>query len=118
MILTVSSVWKAPYELYAHSTLAASVGFTLEQIETLVAGQIPDGLNDDEVLAQGFTHHLVSTHTVDDVIYLATRQAFGEQGLVEMLVLIGCYLNVCALLNAFAVPAPQAKLKTKKEELQ
>src|SRR6202167_3635930 len=103
VILAVGSVWKAPYKLYAHSAVAAKVGLTKEQIDSLVSGQIPYGLNEDELLAQGFTYHLVSEHTVNGVSYAAAREVFGDQGLVEMLVLIGCYLSVCALLNAFAV---------------
>jgi 4-carboxymuconolactone decarboxylase len=114
VILTVGSVWKAPYELYAHSAVAAKVGLTKEQIDSLVSGQIPYGLNEDELLAQGFTYHLVSEHTVNGESYAAAREVFGDQGLVEMLVLIGCYLSVCALLNAFAVPAPKAMLKTRR----
>ena len=60
VILTVGSVWKAPYELYAHSAVAAKVGLTTEQIDSLVSGQIPYGLSEDELAAQGFTYQLVS----------------------------------------------------------
>ena len=118
VILTVGSVWKAPYELYAHSAVASKVGLTKEQIDSLVSGQIPYGLNEDELLAQGFTYHLVSEHTVNGVSYAAAREVFGDQGLVEMLVLIGCYLSVCALLNTFAVPAPKAMPKTNNEDAE
>jgi 4-carboxymuconolactone decarboxylase len=33
-------------------------------------------------------------------------QAFGEEGLVDMIYLIGIYLVTCALLNGFEIPAP------------
>lgn len=36
------------------------------------------------------------------------EQAFGQEGLVDMIYLIGIYLLTCAILNAFEVPAPQA----------
>jgi len=81
-------------------------------------GRIGYGLNEDELLAHEFTYHIVSEHTVNGVSYAAAREVFGDQGLVEMLVLIGCYLSVCALLNAFAVPAPKAMPKTNKEDAQ
>jgi hypothetical protein len=32
-----------------------------------------------------------------------------------MLVLIGCYLSVCALLNAFTVPVPDTRPTTHEE---
>ena len=66
--------------------------------------------------AQRFTYQLVSKHIVGGDIYTAAREAFGDQGLVEMLVLIGCYLSVCALLKAFAVPVPEARPTTHVED--
>ena len=109
VILTVGSVWKAPYELYAHSAAAANAGFTANQIASLAAGRSPEGLREEELAAQRFTHQLVSEHAIDDDIYAAAQGVFGDKGLVEMLVLIGCYLSVCALLNAFAVPVPKER---------
>jgi len=49
-------------------------------------------------------------------IYGAAQAVFGDQGLVEILVLIGCYLSVCALLKAFAVPVPEARPTTHVED--
>ena len=118
VILTVGSVWKAPYELYAHSAIAANAGFTAKQIASLAAGRSPEGLREEELAAQRFTHQLVSEHAIDDDIYAAAQGVFGDEGLVEMLVLIGCYLSVCALLNAFAVPVPKARPTIHEEAAQ
>jgi len=115
VILTVGSVWKAPYELYAHSAVAAKVGLSAQQIEALAAGRSPDGLSEDESVAQRFTYQLVSEHAVDGEIYGAAHKVLGDQGLVEMLVLIGCYLSVCALLKAFVIPEPEAQTTTHEE---
>src|SRR6202453_3382176 len=65
VILTVGSVWNAPYELYAHSAVAAKVGLTVQQIDSLVSGHNPDGLSEGELAAQRFTWQLVSEHAVD-----------------------------------------------------
>ena len=43
VILTVGSVWKAPYELYAHSAIAANAGFTAKRIASLADGRSPEG---------------------------------------------------------------------------
>ena len=45
---------------------------------------------------------------VEDELYRTAAGHFGEKGLVDMVVLAGCYHMVCSLLNAFAVPAPRA----------
>src|ERR1700678_163629 len=109
VILTVGSVWKAPYEIYAHSAAAAKLGLSAGHIEALAAGHTADGLTEEELVAQRFTCQLISEHVMDDDTYAEAREAFGDRGLVEMLTLIGCYLSVCALLNAFAVPVPDAR---------
>jgi hypothetical protein len=33
--------------------------------------------------------------------------AFGHEGWVDMVMLIGLYLTTCAIINAFEVPAPE-----------
>ncbi len=116
VILTVGSVWQASYELYAHSAVAAKAGLTSTQIEALVAGRNGEGLSEDEVAAQRFTHQLTSKHVVDDETYAVAYEAFGDRGLMDMVTLIGCYLTVCALLNAFIVPVPRIQTTARLEE--
>ena len=38
--------------------------------------------------------------------YLRAAREFGEAGIQDMVVLIGLYLTVCAIVNAFEVPVP------------
>ena len=111
VILSVGSVWKAAYELYAHAAVAKAAGITPQQVEALAVGQQPERLTADEKLAQAFTLELVSTHAVSSHTYAAARESFGDRGLVKMVTLIGCYLSVCALLNAFQIPAPETPHK-------
>jgi 4-carboxymuconolactone decarboxylase len=44
---------------------------------------------------------------VDAALYSAAERAFGHRGLVEITYLTGAYHTVCALLNAFEIPAPR-----------
>ena len=105
VILSVGSVWRAPYELYAHAAVAAKAGLSPEQIAALAAGR-PAELDGRERAAQRFTLQLAAERAVDDQTYAAATAAWGDRGVFEMVVLIGCYLSVCAMLNAFAVPVP------------
>ena len=108
VILSVGSVWKAPYELYAHAAVGAKAGLSAEQVDALAAGRPADGLDGPERVAQRFTLQLVATHAVDEQAYAEARAALGDRGVFEMVMLIGCYLTVCGLLNTFAVPVPGA----------
>jgi 4-carboxymuconolactone decarboxylase len=106
VILTVGGVWNSPYELYAHSAEARKVGLPEEAIQALASGESPKGLTSNELMAHRFARQLSAERRVDDDLYRKAKQAFGEEGLVDMIYLIGIYLVTCALLNGFAIPAP------------
>ncbi len=106
IILTVGSVWKSPYELYAHSAAARKAGLPEETIQKLVAGNSSDDLSAEEKIAQRYVKQLSTEHRVDMALYRDAEQAFGKQGLVDLINLVGAYHTVCALLNAFEIPAP------------
>ncbi len=107
VILTVGSVWKAPYELYAHAAVARTAGLPEDAIQELAKGVVANGLAEDEQLAQQFTKQLALERTVSQDLFDQARTVFGVRGVVDMVVLAGCYETVCSLLNTFAVPAPQ-----------
>jgi 4-carboxymuconolactone decarboxylase len=106
VILTVGAVWNSPYELYAHSKEARKVGLPEEAIQALTSGESPAGLTSNEFVAHRFARQLSAERRVDDDLYRKSKQAFGEEGLVDMIYLIGIYLVTCALLNGFEIPAP------------
>jgi len=106
VILTVGAAWHAAYELYAHTAVAEKAGFDEETIRALVAGQQPATLSVEESVAYDFTHRLAATHQIDAELYERAIVAFGEKGVVDMIVLAGQYMTISGLLNTFAVPAP------------
>lgn len=106
VILTVGSVWEAPYELYAHAAVARTAGLLEEAIQKLVKGEFATGLSKEELLAQQFTKELALERTVSQEVFDQAKVVFGVRGVVDMVFLAGCYETVCSLLNTFAVPAP------------
>lgn len=110
-ILTVGAVWEAPYELYAHKAVARKAGFASMQIEALAQGHPISGLRDEEHAAQQFVHALVAGHQVGNEEYKAAQEAFGDRGVVELLLLVGCYLTICAVLCACRIPVPAEAAK-------
>src|SRR6201987_452842 len=97
VILAVGAVWKSDYELYAHTAAAREAGISEDAIRTLVIGGLPDDLSDQEKIAQRYARQLSAEHP------------FGQQGLVDITYLTGIYHIVCALLNAFEIPAPSSE---------
>lgn len=104
--LSVGAVWKSAYELYAHSAAGRKAGLPDEAVRELAAGGCPDELTPQEKLAHQFTRQLITGYRVDDAVFREAGQELGKQGLMDLTYLIGWYLTVCALLNAFDVPAP------------
>jgi 4-carboxymuconolactone decarboxylase len=106
VILTVGVAWDAPYEIYAHVAVARTVGLSETVIEGLRTGSV-EGFTGAELAAHRFTAELVREHRVADATYAAAEAAFGRDGVLDMVHLIGMYLATSALLNAFEVPAPE-----------
>ena len=106
VILSVGSVWKAPYELYAHQAVARKAALSEKTIQSLTAGETCEELSHEEQLAQQFTLQLTEKHSVDEAVFANAYSAFRGKGLVDMIALAGCYMLVCSLLIAFDIPAP------------
>jgi 4-carboxymuconolactone decarboxylase len=106
VILTVGAVWRADYELYAHSAAARHVGLPEADITTLVSGGMPEGLTEPEKIAHRLARQLTTSHHVDDQLYRDAEKAFGAKGISEIAMLTGIYHTVCGILNVFDVPAP------------
>ena len=106
IILAIGAVWRSAYELYAHAAAARKAGLAEAAIQTLVAGGLPEDLSEVEKIAQRYARQLTVEHRVDEILYREAEQAFGRRGLMDIAHLAGAYYTVCALLNAFEVPAP------------
>ncbi len=107
VILTVGAVWKCEYERYAHTAVARKAGFTEEVVSALAEGRDVEGLSTTERLAQRVTWQLTAEYRLSPELYAEAVSALGAQGIVDLILLAGCYQTVSSLLNAFQVPVPQ-----------
>ena len=107
VILTVGAAWRCDYERYAHGAVARQTGFGDAAIEALNAGQASDELRPEERVAQRFTLTLARDHHVDEALFAEARTHFADRGIVDMIMLAGCYDLISMLLNAFNVPVPE-----------
>ena len=106
VIIVLGAVYRADYELYAHTSVARTAGLADEHVAALAAGDIPEGLGAHEKLAARLTHALATRHRVDDGLYREAESAFGAKGLFDIAAVMGVYHTVCTMLNLFEVPAP------------
>jgi len=106
VILTVGAVWQAPYELYAHCAVARQVGLSDEEVRTLSDGGRPKSLTDAETVAHRVARALSIEHRLDEALYREAEALLGAEGIMATVILTGIYHIVCAILNAFEIPAP------------
>ncbi|MEQ8710764.1 MAG: carboxymuconolactone decarboxylase family protein [Rhodospirillales bacterium] len=105
-ILAVGAAFQANYEWYAHAPLAVKAGIAEAQLATLKAGDMPDGLGEDEQLAVRLARELVFDRRATEATMNAVISCLGEPATVELVVLIGYYSLLCMTLNAFDVDVP------------
>jgi 4-carboxymuconolactone decarboxylase len=112
VILTVGAAWQAPYELYAHRAVGRHVGLSDDEVRTLAEGELPPDLSDTETVAHRLARALTLEHRLDDVLYSEAEKLLGATGIMDAVVLTGIYHTVCAILNAFEIPAPSSLADT------
>jgi 4-carboxymuconolactone decarboxylase len=106
VILTVGAAWRSPYELYAHCAVGRHVGLSDDEVRTLAEGRLPMDLNNQETIAHRIALALSVDHHISDSLYAEADKLLGAKGIMDTVVLIGIYHTVCAILNAFEIPAP------------
>ena len=105
-ILVTGACFNSRYELYAHEHVAESTGLSLATIAAIAAGQRPVDLTADEAVAYDVAATLAGGKQLAGSTYQAGLDAFGQDGMGELVYLIGGYCLVSVLLNAFDMSVP------------
>lgn len=109
-ILTVGAAFGARYELYAHEITGAEVGIGSDQMAALVAGVRPATLNAEEAIAHDVARVLADGRILPSATYARAVDLLGQEGVGELVFLIGSYCLIAVVLNAFDVPVPGANV--------
>jgi alkylhydroperoxidase family enzyme len=106
VILVTAAKFGARYEIYGHEYFAQRAGLAEQKIATVVAGERPADLTHDESVAYDMAAALNRGGPLAETTYRAALSAFGEQGLAEVVFLVGCFSMVGVTLNAFDASVP------------
>ncbi|MDA7947768.1 MAG: hypothetical protein MPJ78_09870 [Hyphomicrobiaceae bacterium] len=108
-ILMVAARWRANYEWYAHAPIAEREELDRNVIAAVKEGEIPEDAPNDVRTVCSFVSELVHTRRVSDDTYAQTRDMIGEQGLVELIAVVGYYSLIAGLLNTFEIGVPEGE---------
>lgn len=105
-ILIVARHWNAQVEWWAHHPLALKAGLAPEIAEAIAHRRAPAFVNGDEELVWRLTRELMDTKRVSDATYADAKQMFGENGVIELIAILGNYFAVALVLNTFEIEPP------------
>jgi 4-carboxymuconolactone decarboxylase len=106
-IITTAKFWRAQYEWYAHAPLAEKAGVPSAAVEAIRRGETPNFGKDDEALVYQTCTELFKTRRLSDTSFNKAVAVLGENGLVEVVAIIGYYTLIGNTLNVFQVAVPE-----------
>ena len=106
VILMTAREWAQNYEWNAHYPIAIDEGFSPEMARAVAEGRRPEGMVDEEKILYDFCMELQHNHGVSDATYERAVSRFGEQGVVEIVSLMGYYTMLSMISNTSRAPLP------------
>ncbi len=104
-ILVLARYWTAQYEWDIHKGEALKAGLDPTIIDAIAAHQQPHFALSDEQVVYDFAVALNENHHVPDDIYHMAVETLSEQGVVELVGLLGYYTLISMTLNVFEIDA-------------
>ncbi len=105
-ICLIGRHFKAQFEFYAHARLAREAGLSADIVEAIRVRATPPFTRDVEKVVYDFVTEYLDTNRVATPNYERAIDAFGEQGVVDLVGVCGYYMLVSMTLNVFEVPLP------------
>lgn len=106
-ILITAREWSSQYEWFAHHRLAMAAGLPAAVAADLAQGKRPEGMTDDQRIVYDFCTEMHRIRFGSDTSFAATKQRFGEQGVIDLIAVSGYYVAVSMTLNTARVGLPE-----------
>jgi 4-carboxymuconolactone decarboxylase len=100
-ILSVAGGLRCEFERLAHEPAAIAAGLTRDQVDAVLAGQVPGGLSDDEALITRLARVMTADRTLADADYESGVTALGRERLAGLTWLVGYYAALALSLAVF-----------------
>jgi 4-carboxymuconolactone decarboxylase len=107
-ILSVAGVLRSDFERLAHEPAARALGLSQQQIDSVLAGQIPGDLPADEATAGRLARAMADDRTLSDEDYADGIAVLGRERLAELTWLVGYYGALALALSVFRPVLPES----------
>ena len=103
-ILITARLWSAEFEWNQHAPIALAAGIPPEVIDAIGQAEVPVLSDPQQAAVRDVAIALQRDRCVSDGVYRAALKALGQQGLVELVGILGYYGLISMTINAFEVP--------------
>jgi 4-carboxymuconolactone decarboxylase len=107
VILMTARQWGQNYEWNAHYAIAMDEGLSPDIARAIAEGRRPEGMVVEEEVLYELVTELQRNHSVSDDTYERALERFGEQGVIEIVSLMGYYTMISMILNTSRAPLPE-----------
>jgi len=98
--------WSCQFEWQAHEKHARAEGLADHIITAIAEGRRPDNMADDEAVTYDFVSELLARHGVCDATYERAVRQFGEEGLMDLMGVVGYYSALALIMNVARTRTP------------
>ena len=106
VILLTARRWTQQYEWHAHVPLALQGGLKDEIVAAIAAGRRPEKMAADEEAVYTLWNEVQRTQAATDATYASAVNSVGEQGVIDLLGVVGYYNFLAIVMNATRTALP------------
>ncbi len=107
VILTQAVLERSSFEWYAHEAVARRIGMTEEELAAIGELRAPSSFDETEQVAQEVVRVMVEQGDLDDELFGRLQSAFGAEGAVELILLVGYYAALSLAMRVLRTPLPE-----------
>lgn len=102
-ILVNARHWTSQYQWHVHQRHALRLGYSQDVLDALAEGRTPDLDAADARAVYQFAREMYEPGEICDATYQAALDAVGEQGVIELVTLLGFYSLIAVSIKGFDV---------------
>lgn len=106
-ILLTAREWTQEFEWHVHAPLALEAGLASPVVDAIRDRRRPADMDDEESLVYDFFDELQRSHAVSDRTFALAVRALGEQGVIDLVGVIGYYTTLAMIMNVARTPVPR-----------
>src|SRR6202789_751341 len=108
-ILIIGRQWRSQVEWYAHAPLAIKAGLAPDIVAELKANKRPANMPPEEAAVYDFVVELTTKQAGTDETFARAKKLLGEQQVVDLTTVTGCYVATAMLLAMAEQSVPPGK---------